>query len=312
MSGGGGILSVLRRRHPALPLEELPEGRLVAEAQRFGHLLHGEGGVAQADFGFTHQQFAQEAAGRFAVLPFQLGGERVGRDAYLAGIPSHFVVFAAMLVGQMEEAGEEAVPRGGVGMEGRVRLAEDDVPALALPRAEQGLYQFAVQRPGVGGGEDGKQSVGQLVQGLHLPGLRVGKGLLYEVCPVAHHLGTEGGGGLHEELLADDEEAGAAHIALELQVVPFVRQQEVHQHRHIEADGFSVQRQLQFAFIELQEDVVVAPRIAHRQVEAAPADLRQGDVVAVGGQGQLPVSGQAGGQPFPYGLLQVLHFFFRI
>ena len=25
MSGGGGILPILRRRHPALPLEELPE-----------------------------------------------------------------------------------------------------------------------------------------------------------------------------------------------------------------------------------------------------------------------------------------------
>ena len=68
------FLFVLRRRHPALPLEELPEGRLVAEAQHLGHLLHGEGRVTQADFGFTDKQGHQDAARRALVLVLPVEG----------------------------------------------------------------------------------------------------------------------------------------------------------------------------------------------------------------------------------------------
>lgn len=58
---GLGFFFVLHWRHSALPLEELAESRLVAEAQHFGYLLHGKGRVAQADLGFTDKHSRQDS-----------------------------------------------------------------------------------------------------------------------------------------------------------------------------------------------------------------------------------------------------------
>ena len=68
---GLSFFFVLHWRHSALPLKELAESRLVAEAQHFGYLLHGKGRVAQADFGFTDKHSRQDAACRVSARPLR-------------------------------------------------------------------------------------------------------------------------------------------------------------------------------------------------------------------------------------------------
>ena len=198
---------VLHRRHPALPLEELPEGRLVAEAQHLGHLLHGEGRVTQADFGFTDKQGRQDAACRASVCPLQGGGEGVGRDAYLPGIPRHFVLLAAMGLGQVEEVRGDVVPMRVARRAPVLVLPVEGVPHLVLPGAGQGLQLFAEERPPF----PCQQVVNQLGQqpdttgGGLVPSRERGLG---KVLHAVRYLVAYRPGAFHEETLLDYHQMG--------------------------------------------------------------------------------------------------------
>lgn len=102
----------INRRHPRLPLEELPEGRLVGEVEHSRNLLYSQFRMRQQVSGFAEKHFEDKVTYALPRHEFHYLSEVMGRKVQPRSIEIYLVLFAIMDSQQLDERLDDAFVAG--------------------------------------------------------------------------------------------------------------------------------------------------------------------------------------------------------